>query len=403
MPLTISSVCKSIQPSATLRLNAMVAEKKALGADIIGLAAGEPDFDTPEAIKEAARRAIDSGKTKYTAVSGIPELRRAIAASLERDKGLRYSPGDVITGAGAKQVLMEALHAVLDRDDEVILPAPCWLSYPEMVRMAGGVPVVVPAGEDRGYIPDIRALARAVTSRTKALILNSPNNPTGAVWGEDALNEVAELARRHDFYLVSDEIYEALVYGGARHVSVAALGDDAFRRTVVVSGFSKSYAMTGWRLGYAAGPKEVIRAMDAYQSHATGNPCSIAQYAGLGALSQDRHCVSSMCCAFERRRDLMLSCIGRIPSVSCVQPQGAFYVLLNISGLVGKAFAGREIGSDTDFAELLLEHALVSVVPGEPFFAPGHVRLSYAVSEERILEAMRRIAHFIGNLEAAAA
>lgn len=403
MPLTISSVCKDLRPSATLRLNAMVAEKKAQGADVIGLAAGEPDFATPEDIRQAGKQAIDSGKTRYTASGGIPELKQGIAAFLDAEKGLRYKTTEVIVGAGAKQVLAEALQAVLDPGDEVLLPTPCWLSYPEMVRMAGGTPIPVPFSQELAYVPSADALEAAVTDRTKAIIINTPNNPTGSVWGEEALRSIAELARKHDFYIISDEVYETLVYDGKRHLSVASLSDDAFGRTLVVSGFSKTFAMTGWRLGYATGPRQLIRAMDAYQSHAAGNPCSIAQYAGLEALTGDRRCVQVMRDAFEQRRDLMLSLLEGIPGISCFKPSGAFYVLVDVSGLLGLSHSGAVLKNDTDIAERLLESALVSVVPGEPFFAPGYIRLSYAISEDRIREAMRRIAAFVGGLKAEAA
>lgn len=398
MPLTISSVCRNITPSTTLRLNALVAEKRKLGLDIISLAAGEPDFATPAFICEAAKEAIDLGRTKYTASSGIPELRQAIARYMKQHKGLDYQPSDVIVSTGAKQAIIGALYAILEPGDEVLLPAPCWLSYPEMVRMAGGVPVVINTTIEQGFVPSDEQLQAAVTSKTKAIILNTPSNPTGVVWPRAVLESIAELARLHDFYIISDEIYETMVYAGAEHVPVAGLSADAFSRTVTVSGFSKAYAMTGWRLGYAAGPKAVIQAMDAYQSHATGNTNSIAQYAGLAAITGNQSCVTGMCQAFERRCHIMLSLLSDIPGLSFATPRGAFYVLVNISPLMGKTFQGRVIKSDADFAELLLEHALVSVVPGEPFFAPGYLRLSYAIDDTHISEAVARIKRFVSAL-----
>jgi aspartate aminotransferase len=398
MPLTVSSVCRNITPSTTLRLNALVAEKRKQGLDIISLAAGEPDFATPAFICEAAKEAIDLGRTKYTASSGIPELRQAIARYMKQHKNLDYQPGDVIVSTGAKQAIIGSLYAILEPGDEVLLPAPCWLSYPEMVRMAGGVPVVINTTIEQGFLPSDEQLQAAVTSRTKAIILNTPSNPTGVVWPRAVLESIAELARLHDFYIISDEIYETLVYGGAEHVPVAGLSADAFSRTVTVSGFSKAYAMTGWRLGYAAGPKAVIQAMDAYQSHATGNTNSIAQYAGLAAITGDQSCVTAMCQAFERRCHIMLSLLSDIPGLSFATPRGAFYVLVNISPLIGKSFQGRVINSDADFAELLLEHFLVSVVPGEPFYAPGCIRLSYAIDDTHISEAAARIKRFVSAL-----
>lgn len=403
MPLTISNVCRNITPSTTLRLNAMVIEKRAQGLDIISLGTGEPDFPTPPHICDAAKRAIDNGKTKYTAVEGVPDLRKAVADHLANTKGLRHAPSEVLIGTGAKQVLIEALHAVLDPGDEVILPAPCWLSYPEMVRMAGGVPVVVTSSAAEGFMPAASSIAAAVTPRTKAIILNTPNNPTGAVWGRDLLKAVGDIAVQHDFYIISDEIYETLIYGEARHVPVATLSDDIFRRTITVSGFSKAYAMTGWRLGYASGPRDVIAAMAAYQSHATGNTSSIVQYAGLEAITASQQSVQDMRAAFERRRNMMVQMVANIPGVTCAEPNGAFYVLLNISSLLGATCSGAVIDNDTTFAELLLEHALVSVVPGEPFYAPGCVRLTYALADDRAAEAMRRIAAFVKSLDMSAA
>lgn len=399
MPLKVSSVCRNITPSATLRLNAMVAEMRKQGRDVISLAAGEPDFGTPENICLAAKQAIDQGKTKYTASSGIPELRQALAAQIKRDKGLGYQPNEIIVCTGAKQAVIGALYALLEPGDEVLLPAPCWLSYPEMVRMAGGVPVMVPTTIRQGYVPSMEQLSAAVTGRTRAIILNSPNNPTGVVWSREALEMVLALAQAHDLAIISDEIYETLVYEGARHIPVASLSEDAFSRTVTVSGFSKAYAMTGWRLGYAAGPRPVIQAMDAYQSHATGNPNSVAQYAGLAAVTGDQDSVARMARAFERRCQLMLRLLSQIPGVSFPAPQGAFYVLVDVSAFFGRRCAGKVISSDSAFAELLLEHALVSVVPGEPFYAPGCVRLSYATDEKRIEEAMARIQRFISSLQ----
>ncbi len=398
MSLTISSVCRGITPSATLRLNAMVLELRAQGRDIIGLAAGEPDFLTPSNVREAGKRAIDAGKTKYTAVAGIPELRKALGLHIAQHKGLSYTAREIIVGTGAKQVLMDALNAILDPGDEVLLPAPCWLSYPEMVRMAGGVPVPVIAGEGQHYIPTPQQLNAAVSERTKAIIINSPNNPTGVVWPESAIRAVVQLAQKHDFYIISDEIYEALVYEGAAHVSPASLGEDAKARTIMVSGFSKAYAMTGWRLGYACATREVVDAMEAYQSHATGNCTSVGQWAALEALTGDQQSVEDMRQAFERRCQMMSTLLSGIPGLSFAKPQGAFYILVNISNLLGKSYRGTLIETDTAFAEMLLEHALVSVVPGESFYAPGCVRLSYAIEEDRLAEAARRIAAFVREL-----
>lgn len=398
MPLTLSETCQAIAPSVTLKMNALVAELRQRGEDVIGLGAGEPDFDTPAFIREAGKRAIDEGKTRYTAASGIPALRQAVADYLLREKDLHYTKEEVIIGNGAKQVILGALQAIINPGDEVLLPAPCWVSYPEMIAMAGGRAVWIHTDEAQGFVPTKEQIEGAITPRTKALILNTPSNPTGAVWSKAQLSMLADLAVKYGFYIISDEIYEKLTYEGATHISIATLGQEIFNQTILVSGFSKAYAMTGWRLGYAAGPRAVISAMGAFQSHATGNPNSIAQYAGLAALNGDQSCVSEMAAAFSRRRDLMLSCIKKLPLVSCFEPKGAFYILLDIRKTLGMVYDGQIINDSLDFAQALLQSAQVAVVPGESFGAPGYCRLSYAVSDERILESMRRLAAFIDKL-----
>ena len=398
MPLTLSSACQAIAPSITLKLNAMVADMRAKGEDVVALGAGEPDFDTPAHIRQAGIRAIEEGKTHYTAANGMPQLRQAVADYLFREKGLHYTKDDVIIGNGAKQVILGCLQAILNPGDEVILPAPCWVSYPEMVGMAGGKAVWVYATEETGFIPTKEQLEAAITPKTKALILNTPSNPSGAVWSKEQLQMLADLAVKHGFYVLSDEIYEKLVYGDAKHISIATLGEEIFGQTIVISGFSKAYAMTGWRLGYAAGPRTVISAMSAFQSHATGNPNSIAQYAGLAALNGDQSCVDDMVAAFARRRKLILSCISKLPLVSCFVPDGAFYVMLDVRKVLGLTYNGHVLKDSFDFAQALLKNAQTAVVPCEAFGAPGYCRLSYAVSDERILEAMRRIGAFLDQL-----
>ena len=399
MPLTLSRTCQAIAPSATLKMNALVGEMRDRGEDVISLSVGEPDFITPEHIREAGKRAIDEGKTRYTAASGMPSLRSAIAKYLLEEKGLRYTREEIIVGNGAKQVILGALQAIVNPADEVLLPAPCWVSYPEMIQMAGGTPVWINTTKEQGFIPTAEQIEKAITPRTKALMLNSPSNPTGAVWSREQLTMLARLAVKHQFYIISDEIYEKLVYDGAEHISVATLNKQVFNQTIVVSGFSKAYAMTGWRLGYAAGPRPVISAMAAYQSHATGNANSIAQYAGLAALKGDQTCVNEMAAAFSRRRMLMLNCLRLVPHVSTFIPKGAFYVLLDVRETFGLSLDQKVIYSAGDFAELLLKNARVSVVAGDAFGAPGYVRLSYAVSDERILEAVRRIGNFTDKLQ----
>ena len=403
MSLEISRLCQSIAPSVTLKINAMAAQLREKGQDIISLGAGEPDFDTPAFIRDEAKAALDAGETRYTAASGTPALRRSVCDFLRREKGLTYRPDQVLICTGAKQALLNAFVAMLNPGDEVILPAPCWVSYPEMIAMAGGKAVWVEATEAEGFVPPIERIRAAVTERTKAILLNSPNNPTGAVWTREQLLAVGQLAVEKDIYLISDEIYDQLVYDGAEAVSVASLSPAIYARTLMVNGWSKAYAMTGWRLGYAAGPKALIAAMGAYQSHATGNPNAIAQAAGLAALEGDQRCVREMAAAFARRREMVLSLLAEMPYVSAFRPQGAFYVLLNVKELMGKRIGGREIHGSVELAEMLLEYAQIAVVPGAPFGAEGYVRLSYAAADDRLREAMRRLRAFLLQLDAAEA
>lgn len=403
MSLEISRLCQSIAPSVTLKINAMAAQLREKGQDIISLGAGEPDFDTPAFIRDAAKAALDAGETRYTSASGTPALRRSVCDFLRREKGLTYRPDQVLICTGAKQALLNAFVAMLNPGDEVILPAPCWVSYPEMIAMAGGKAVWVEATEAEGFVPPIERIRAAVTERTKAILLNSPNNPTGAVWTREQLLAVGQLAVEKNIYLISDEIYDQLVYDGAEAVSVASLSPAIYARTLMVNGWSKAYAMTGWRLGYAAGPKALIAAMGAYQSHATGNPNAIAQAAGLAALEGDQRCVREMAAAFARRREMVLSLLAEMPYVSAFRPQGAFYVLLNVKELMGKRIGGREIHGSVELAEMLLEYAQIAVVPGAPFGAEGYVRLSYAAADDRLREAMRRLRAFLLQLDAAEA
>ncbi len=401
MPLTLSRRVTGITPSATLAIDARAKALKAQGQRIIGFAAGEPDFPTPQYICDAAREAISLGLTRYTPSSGTPELKQAIVHKLSRDNGLCYTTDQIIVSNGAKQALLNAFLALLDPGDEVLLPAPCWVSYPEMIRMAGGVPVFIYTDEAAGFMPAIDQLAGKLSPRTKAIVVNSPSNPTGCVYPEKLLQEIAAFAVEHGLYVVSDEIYEQLTYDGSGHVSIAALGDAIKAQTIVVNGVSKTYAMTGWRIGYAAGPKDVIRAMDAYQSHATSNPNSIAQYASTEALKNGETYIRAMREEFDERRKLMVDLINRTEGLSCVAPQGAFYVMLNVKRILGRTFQGREILDSMALSALLLEEAKVAVVPGDPFEAPGYCRLSYAVSREDIEQGLSSIAAFLERLDEA--
>lgn len=399
MALTISEKCRNIHPSVTLAIDARAKQLRAMGLDVIGFGAGEPDFDTPRYIKSAARDALDAGMTKYTPVAGTVELRTEIQQKLLYDNGLDYELADIIVSSGAKQCLFNALSAILDPGDEVLLPSPCWVSYPEMVRMAGGVPVMVKGDEANGFLVDADALRPHVTERTKALILNSPNNPSGSVCSRALLEGIAALAVEKQFYVISDEIYEKLIYDGEAHVSIASLGDEIRAQTIVVNGVSKSYAMTGWRIGYAAGPKPVIRAMTAFQSHSTSNPNSIAQHAAAVALTNGEKFMHDSLVEFDARRRMMHQLVSEIPGLSAALPKGAFYMMLNISALIGKSLNGRAIRGSDDFAEMLLESQKVAVVPARAFGDDRYVRLSYATSRDKITLGLARIAEFVKELE----
>lgn len=399
MPLGISEKCRQIAPSATLAMDAKAKELRASGVNVIGFAAGEPDFDTPAPIREAMKEAMDLGMTRYTPVPGSLELRDAIRARLQADHGLEYARDEIIVSNGAKHSLYTAFQTLLDSGDEVIVDKPCWVSYPEMVRMAGGVPVFLDCPESQGFLPSMKDFAALLSPRTKAFILNTPSNPNGCVWSRERLEELGELAVQHNFYIIADEIYEKLVYSGAEHVSVATLGPKIKERTILINGVSKAYAMTGFRIGYAAGPRDVIKAMSNYQSQATSAPNSAAQHAAALALTMPQDCVEDMRRAFEERRNELVRLINQIPGLSCRMPNGAFYVMMNIKALVGKRLGDAVIGGSADFAAALLERAHVAVVPGNAFLAEGYCRLSYATSMENIREGLRRVGAFVKELK----
>lgn len=401
MRLQISNRCRSISPSPTLVIDSKAKAMKKKGIDVVGFGAGEPDFDTPEYIRNAAKAALDKGMTRYTPSSGTLELRTAICEKLKRDNGLEYEPDQIVVSNGAKHSLFNICQTILDPGDEVIIPEPFWVSYPELVQIAGGVPVMVHGHEENDFLVSADDMKPYITPRTKAIILNSPNNPNGCVWPREMLEDIARLAVENQLFVISDEIYEKLVYDGEKHVSIASLGEEIKAQTFVVNGFSKAYAMTGWRLGYCAGPTNVMKAVGALQSHATSNPNSIAQYAGYVALSGGDDIIAAMVAEFDRRRKHIVSRINAIPGLSCRMPKGAFYVMMNISELIGAAQGDKVIRSSTDFAELLLENAKVAVVPGLGFGSDVHVRLSYATSMENIDRGLDRIAQFVGSLRKA--
>ncbi len=394
----ISHRAANITPSVTLAITAKAKKMKADGISVIGFGAGEPDFGTPDFIVEAAKKALDENFTKYTPSSGMPALRQAIADKLRRENGLFYEPSQIIVSNGAKHSLFNAMAATVDPGDEVIIPSPYWLTYPELVRLCDGVPVFVRTEEELGFKLSPAALEAAITPKTKWLILNSPSNPTGAVYSREELSALAEVCIRRDIGVISDEIYEKLVYAGAEHVSIASLPGMA-ERTVVVNGLSKSCAMTGWRIGYLAAPKEIAKAVDGLQSHATSNANSIAQAASVAAITnpeEDRF-LHRMVEAYDARRKFMFQAVSAIPGLSCHEPKGAFYLFVNVSGILGRTCRGKVLKDAVDVADQMLESG-VAVVPGNAFGAPDHIRLSYALSMEDIREGMKRIAAFAALL-----
>jgi aspartate aminotransferase len=389
---------KTLAPSSTLAVQAKAKELRARGIDVISFGAGEPDFDTPERIKEAAAAAMKRGHTKYTEVGGVPEVRAAVCAKFKRDDGVDYEPADILVSCGAKHTLYNLVVSVVDPGDEVIIPSPFWVSYPEQVRLVGGVPVPVPTDEGTGFDLDPDAVGRAVSARTKVIILNSPNNPTGAVFSRAALEAVARLAVARDLLIVSDECYEPFTYEG-RHLCLATLGPEVKARTLLVNTCSKAYAMTGWRVGYAAGPRDLIRAMTDVQSQVTSNPSSIAQYAAVEALSGSQDEVAKMAGEFDRRRRLIVEGLNALPGVRCAMPKGAFYAFANVSGLFGRQAPGGEVlRGSVDVTAFLLEHAKVAVVPGVDFGSDAHVRLSYATGADLIREGLTRMRAALGTL-----
>ncbi|MBI3074209.1 MAG: pyridoxal phosphate-dependent aminotransferase [Deltaproteobacteria bacterium] len=390
--MNLSERFRALKPSATFAVAARAAALQKAGVNVLSLGAGEPDFDTPAHIKDAAKRALDAGYTKYTAEAGIPALREAVAEKLASDNGAVYDPNQVAVTVGGKFAVFAALQGLVNPGDEVIVPSPYWVSYPPMVELAGGRPVYLRTREEDGFRFNAEALDAAVTSRTRAVILNSPSNPTGAAYGVAELERIAEVACRRNLWVVTDELYEKLIYGGVKHVCLASLGREIYERTIVVNGFSKAYAMTGWRLGYMAGPRPFIEPLCAFLSQTTSNPTSIAQHAGLVALTGPQNELLAMRDEFEARRDDMVNRLRGIAGVSCATPPGAFFTFPNVSRFLGRAAGGRVLGGTIDLAAYLLEEHHVATVPGIAFGAEGHLRLSYATSRTAIAEGVRRLA-----------
>lgn len=391
----LSTTASAVRASTTLAVDSLAKQMKADGYDVIGFGTGEPDFDTPDNIKAAGIKAIQDGQTKYTPAAGIIPLRKAAAARLKLDFDLDYDYTDIVIASGAKHNVYIALCALLDPGEEIIVPAPYWVSYFEMVHMAGGVPVIVSAGEEQSFKFSAAALEAAITDKTKALLLNNPSNPTGMLYSRSELTAIAEVCKKYDIYVIADEIYSGLVYDDAEFVSFATLSDDAKDRTIIISGVSKSYAMTGWRIGYSASNKEVATVMSNFLSHSTGAPGTMCQFAAVEALNGPQDGIEAMKKVFEVRRNYIVQRMNTIPGVSCIMPEGAFYIMMNIKDLLGKTLGGKVINNDDDFAVAFLEKGLVAVVPCSGFGIPNFVRWTYATSMENIREGLDRLEKFL--------
>ncbi|KJU84515.1 class I and II aminotransferase [Candidatus Magnetobacterium bavaricum] len=387
----VSDRARKIKPSPTLSIDAKAKEMKAHGIDVISFAVGEPDFDTPDHIKASAIKALNDGFTKYTPVGGIPELKNAIIEKFKRDNNLHYKPNEIVVSCGAKHSLYNAAQALYSAGDEVIIPAPYWVSYPDQVLLNDATPVFVQTTEADKFRITPEALSASITKKTKAIILNYPSNPTGFTYDIKGLEAIAELAVKHNLYVISDEIYEKLLYDGIKHISIAAISDEIKQRTIVINGLSKAYAMTGWRIGYAAGSADVIKAMENIQSQSTSNPTSFAQKAAVDALNGPQGFIDEMLRQFDGRRHFLVAGLNAIQGVSCIMPEGAFYAFANIKDILGRRFNQTEIKSCSDLSMYLLEEAHVALVPGGAFGADGFIRMSYATSMQNIKEGLLRI------------
>lgn len=395
MQLKISERASNIKPSLTLAIDAKLKQMISEGIKVYGFGAGEPDFDTPEYIRKAAIEAVNIGFTRYTAAQGTMELRKAICGKLDRENGLKYNPNEIIVSSGAKHSLSNAFAAILNPGDEVIVPVPYWVSYTEIIKLNGGIPVLVDTKLDNDFKITKESLEAAITNNTKAILLNTPSNPTGSVYSKIELEDIAEIALKYNMYIVSDEIYERITYDGIKHVSIASISEEVRDITILINGMSKTYAMTGWRLGYAASNERVIKAMSSVQSHAVSHPSSITQYAATAALNGPQDDVKTMIKEFEKRRNYMYDKINKIKLLSCKKPQGAFYVYVDISKILNHEFDGKIIKNSTDLALVLLEKAKVAVIPGAAFGTDDHIRLSYATSMDTIVEGLDVLENFL--------
>ena len=389
--MELSNRVKTLTPSSTLAISAMAAELKKQGHDVIGLGVGEPDFITPDYIIEAAKQAMDAGMTKYTASGGITELKQAIADKFKRDNELSYSLNEIIVTSGAKHALYTLFQSLLNIGDEVIVPTPYWVSYPEQIKLAGGTPIFIDTLEENDFKISPEQLEQAITKKTKAIIINSPSNPTGLMYNSDDLEKLGEVCLKHNILIVSDEIYEKLIYTDDKHISIAQISEQLKEQTIVINGVSKSHAMTGWRIGYAAGPKDIIKSMSNHVSHATSNPMSIAQYAALAAYETKTDSISEMNTVFSERLEYFYKLITDIPGITCVKPKGAFYLFPNVK----EAALNNGFETVDEWVTALLEEEKVALVPGSGFGAPDNVRLSYATSMDLLEEAAKRIKRFV--------
>ncbi|RJR16243.1 MAG: pyridoxal phosphate-dependent aminotransferase [Nitrospiraceae bacterium] len=390
---------KAIKPSPTLAMNAKASALKAAGVDVTNFGVGEPDFDTPENIKEAAIKALRDGFTKYTPVDGIPELKTAIIEKFKKDNGLHYEKDEILVSCGAKHSLYNIAEALFGPGDEVIIPAPYWVTYPDQVLLNDATPVIIETDEKNSFVVTPELLREKITSRTKALILNSPSNPTGLAYDRKSLEQIAKLAVEHDFYIISDEIYEKLVYDGFEHISIASLGEEIKQRTIVVNGLSKSHAMTGWRIGFTAGPKDITKAMTNIQSQSTSNATSIVQKASVEALKGPQDFIQTMLVEFDKRRKYMVERLNAMKGVTCKTPVGAFYAFPNVSSCYGKKFNGAPVNDSLELSTYLLEQGKVALVPGSAFGDDKYIRLSYATSMENVKKGLDRIEEALGNLK----
>ena len=391
----VSKIAEAVRASTTLAVDSLAKQMKADGLDVVGFGTGEPDFNTPDNINMAGIRAICDGKTKYTPAAGIIPLRKAIAQRLKEDCGVDYDYTQIVVASGAKHSVYIALAAITNPGDEITIPAPFWVSYYEMVRMVGGTPVIVEAGEEQNFKITAQQLEAAITDKTKCLMLNNPSNPTGMIYSAEELRAIADVCVKHDLYILADEIYYQLIYDGIEFTSIASLGEEVKERTLLINGVSKSYAMTGWRVGYCAANKTLAKIMSNFLSHSTGAPSTISQWASVEALTGPQEGIEAMRLAFLERRDYIVKRINSIPGVSCIVPNGAFYVMMNIEQLIGKTLGGKLIENDDDFAVALLEKALVAVVPCSGFGMKNFVRWSYAASMENIEKGLDRLEKFV--------